>query len=327
MLTLTLPSTLLAANPFEIQSSSADTAETRRDLHRWVPTLPPPTPTTPGFSPGPRSPRSRESEHSFQTESVSLIASQSAPSTRSLRPESRPISELVDILPTPNTNVSIPLTPPPSAFISPRTMDYRYAYAGLQPELRRDPFSDPDPSLNPFSDPGPSYVTVRRADSNNTHAYVYAAPREVEFEREHDGAVAVSKPPPAASTRSSVDAVSITTSSTLPPSYRTHRPTVRSMLFIPPSCRVELGSLCMAAPDRVSRAVPYRGPWKATRHGYADCSWRPRTAVAVEVSAEVGGRWRAPRGRAGAPCYGAGSGEAAALSAESLNGEMGKRLT
>ena len=219
MLTLTLPSTLLAANPLEIQSSSADTAETRRDLHRWVPTLPPPTPTTPGFSPGPRSPRSRESGHSFQTGSVSLIASHSAPSTRSLRPESRLISEL-DMLPTPNANVPIPLTPPPSASISPRVVDYRYAYHRPQPELRRDPFSDPDP--DPFADPGPSYI--RRAYPN-TH--VGAIPYEHGHGDDGAAAVAVSKPPPAASTRSSVDAMSITTSSTLPPSYRTHRPTVR----------------------------------------------------------------------------------------------------
>ncbi len=175
-----------------------NTAEApRRELHRWIPTLP--TPTTSGFSPVPHTPRSRVSGYSFQTGSLSPTPS--GQSARFVNPHSRPISEL-DMLPT--LHVAGPsVTPPPSARINQHAIGHVAVPNRLQDQQ------------DPFSDPGPSYVRSIEAD-------VYASPH---MARESP----VAAPPPAVSVRSSVDAMSITTSSTVPPSYRTHRPTVRCM--------------------------------------------------------------------------------------------------
>ncbi|KAM5545371.1 hypothetical protein V8D89_000984 [Ganoderma adspersum] len=174
-----------SANPSSSTSSVITTGAPPRELHRWIPSLPPPTTPTP--SPVPRTPPPRHSvsEHSIQTEPRSLAPS--GQSTPSLHQYSLPISEL-DPLPT--SNAVVPLTPPPSATIHQDAT----GHVGHWPHHDQDPFADQDPS----------YVRGAEPDAHT-----------------HGSAVAV--PTPAASIRSSVDVMSIATSSTLPPSYRTHR--------------------------------------------------------------------------------------------------------
>ena len=180
----------LAANATS-STPSLITAEAQpRELHRWIPYLPPPTTPTPSsVSPTP-SPRHTVSEHSFHAEALS--PSPSGPSTRSPSPYSLPISEL-DVVPT--SHVPLTLLPP----------------AVITQDIISDVSSRPHYDEDPFADPGPSYV--RSAEST-----AYASSRaDIDT---------VTVPAPAESMRSSVDWMSITTSSTLPPSYRTHRPTV-----------------------------------------------------------------------------------------------------
>ena len=219
----------LAANATS-STPSLITAEAQpRELHRWIPYLPPPTTPTPSsVSPTP-SPRHTVSEHSFHAEALS--PSPSGPSTRSPSPYSLPISEL-DVVPT--SHVPLTLLPP----------------AVITQDIISDVSSRPHYDEDPFADPGPSYV--RGAETVTTYTSSHA-----------DGDT-VTVPRPAASARSSGDWMSITTSSTLPPSYRTHRPTVRSVSgpYLRPT---GLTSLLLPVSNGARRLV--LRPRKTTRDG------------------------------------------------------------